>query len=354
MLLSNILLNWYDKSKRILPFRGEKDPYKIWISEIMLQQTKVESMIPYYNKWISKYPTVNSVASSNEEDLLKEWQGLGYYSRCRNLFKACKIIVEDYNYEVPNNWENLISLPGIGDYTASAILSIAYNKKYSVVDGNVKRVMSRLFCFKNFTTRNKKIIKSKLDFCIPSDRPGDFNQAIMELGAVVCTPSNPKCHTCPVNDFCKAYAIGRADAYPMQKRKIIKTIPNMALMIWDKNKFLIRKRSTGSFLNGMWEIPNFDFIYNESTEKYSKTIKKLIRELNFNIKNERYLGKVKQIYSHFCAEIHLFICESNQDSLKLKKNHNWINIEEISKYPFSNSSHKLFSLYGKEKLKVEN
>ena len=345
MILSNVLLKWYDKSKRILPFRGEKDPYKIWISEIMLQQTKVESMLPYYNKWINKYPTVNSVASSNEQDLLKEWQGLGYYSRCRNFFKACKIVVEDYNYEIPSDWENLISLPGIGDYTASAVLSIAYNKKYAVVDGNVKRVMSRMYCFKNFTTRNKKIIKSKLDSFIPSNRPGDFNQAIMELGAIVCTPSNPKCSSCPVNVFCKAYAVGRTDAYPMKKRKVIPTIPNMALMIWYKDKFLIRKRSISSFLNGMWELPNLDFIYNESAQKYSKTIRKLIKELNINIKEEKYLGNIKQRYSHFRAEIHLFVCELSLESLKIKKNYNWINIEEISKYPFSNSNHKLFSLY---------
>ena len=203
--LEKYILGWFKHEKRDLPFRRTKNPYKIWLSETMLQQTKVATVVPYYKEWIKKYPTLSSVSNANLDNLLKLWEGLGYYSRCRNFHKAAKIICKKHNGKVPADWETLISLPGVGDYTASAVLSIAFRKKYVTIDGNVKRVMFRLLGLKNATRYNINRSKNILKKLIPVSSPGDFNQGMMELGALICSPKKPKCKICPLNHICRAF-----------------------------------------------------------------------------------------------------------------------------------------------------
>ena len=174
----------------------------------MLQQTRVETVVPYYNAWIKKFPNIESVSKAPEKDILKSWEGLGYYARCRNFHKAAKIVYKKYNSIIPSSWDLFRSLPGVGDYTAGAVLSIAYNKPYIALDGNVKRVMARMTARKKLSSNNIKLIISTLNKWIDQNRPGDFNEAMMELGACICTPRSPKCYDCPVNFFCSAYKNG--------------------------------------------------------------------------------------------------------------------------------------------------
>jgi len=213
------LLAWYDKTKRDLPWRNTKDPYSIWVSEIMLQQTQVKTVIPYYERWIKTLPTIDKLANAPEQKILKLWEGLGYYSRAKNLKKSAKIICKEMNGKLPNTVKNLQNLPGIGRYTAGAISSIAFGLKAPVLDGNVKRVLSRLFCInKNGTTSAyENCLWKKAENLLPVRRPGDFNQALMELGATVCIPGSPICQQCPLRTICKAFLKNKVNEFPPAK-----------------------------------------------------------------------------------------------------------------------------------------
>ena len=204
--ISKSLLHWYKKSKRSLPWRKTKAPYNIWLSETMLQQTQVKTVIPFYSRWIEQFPDFNSVATAHLDSLLKFWEGLGYYNRCKNFHKAVKIIVNNYNSSLPDNIEDFKALPGVGEYTAAAVYSIVLSHPIPVIDVNVNRVMSRLLQIKLHTPHNKKRVLSTLTNCIDKTRPGDFNQAMMDLGSTVCTQKNPKCDICPLNSSCGGFA----------------------------------------------------------------------------------------------------------------------------------------------------
>jgi len=197
-----------------LPFRKSKDPYKIWLSEIMLQQTQVKTVLPYYTEWIKKFPTIKSVALSNIDSLLKLWEGLGYYKRCINFHKASKIVTHNYYGKIPDKKKELLALPGVGEYTASAVLSIAFNKPFPVLDGNVKRVISRIIGIKKLSNFNLRKIHRTLEGLICRSKPGDFNQGLMEIGALICRPINPSCKECPLNQNCYAFAQGHPENFP--------------------------------------------------------------------------------------------------------------------------------------------
>ena len=216
---SQDVISWYNKNKRSLSFRKTKDPYKIWLSEVMLQQTKVKTALPYYDNWIKKFPTLKSVSLSNLDSLLKLWEGLGYYKRCNNFYKATKLVVSDFNCKVPKEKSQFMSLPGVGDYTASAVLSIAFNKPYPVLDGNVKRVMSRIIGIKTLTKHNLERINKFLNLVICEKNPGDFNQGLMEVGALICRPINPKCDDCPLIKHCYAFKKGNPEEFPAKSKR---------------------------------------------------------------------------------------------------------------------------------------
>ncbi|WP_339060191.1 A/G-specific adenine glycosylase [Tepidibacillus marianensis] len=222
-LFQKQLLQWYQEQKRDLPWRKVRDPYQIWVSEIMLQQTKVETAIPYFEKFIQQFPTLHDLAVAKEEEVLKAWEGLGYYSRARNLHQGVKEVNEKYGGEVPKLKEQILTVPGIGPYTAGAILSIAYGKTEPAVDGNVLRVFSRLFnSFEDvMKAKTKKSIEKEVAHLIPSDAASDFNQSIMELGATVCIPRSPKCSICPISYFCEARREGTQNLLPIKNKKIL-------------------------------------------------------------------------------------------------------------------------------------
>ena len=254
------LMEWYRENRRILPWREERNPYYIWISEIMLQQTRVEAVKPYFSRFIQALPTVEDLAVCPEEQLLKLWEGLGYYNRVRNIQKAAVIIAEEYGGKLPADYEALKSLPGIGSYTAGAVASIAYGIPVPAVDGNVLRVISRIT--ENYEDILKQSVKTRVEkellAMIPPDDPGTFNQALMELGAVICVPNGPaRCQQCPVKKMCLARAHGTVQELPVKKKaKARRVEKRTVLVIRDGEKVALRKRPDRGLLAGMYELPS--------------------------------------------------------------------------------------------------
>ena len=248
MKLTRALLTWYHQNRRSLPWRETRDPYRIWISEIMLQQTRVATVIERYTKFLRRFPGVKKLAAARESSVLAEWTGLGYYRRARNLHAAAKIIAQDKDKKFPQTAEALRALPGIGRYTAAAIASIAFNQPVAVVDGNVDRVLGRLLGKKPTPEGLWTAAQSLLD---PA-HPGDFNQAMMELGATVCLPRQPQCHICPIRKFCRTRGPGDSKPFRLhqQKKEITYSLTRRADSI-----FLIRRPKTETLMAGMWELP---------------------------------------------------------------------------------------------------
>jgi len=258
MVISNILQNWYELNKRSLPWRSTKEPYPIWVSEVILQQTRVIQGISYYKKFIAKYPDIQSLAKANEDDVLKLWQGLGYYSRARNMLTASKQITEYYNGCFPNTFNELLNIKGIGHYTAAAIASICFNQPHAVVDGNVIRVISRLFSIRlpMDSTPGIRKIKKITNEILDIKHPGNHNQAIMELGALICTPQNPSCKECPIKAFCKANHSNVVDKIPIKGKKLkIKKRFFHYLYINDSNYLFIKKRIKNDIWKNMYDLP---------------------------------------------------------------------------------------------------
>ncbi len=260
-LMRQKLLDWYDQNGRDMPWRArsfpETNPYHVWLSEIMLQQTTVTTVKPYFTKFTTIWPTIKNLACATEDQVLTQWAGLGYYSRARNLLKTAKIIVDEYNGIFPKDIQELKTLPGIGDYTASAIRSIAYNKVATVVDGNVERVISRMYQVKTPLPQAKSQIKEKASQLVSEKRPAAYSQAIMDLGAMICTPRNPKCDICPWRDDCSAFGDQTQELYPIKKRKKQRPKKNAyAFVFVDKQgRIFLRKRPDHGLFAGMMEIP---------------------------------------------------------------------------------------------------
>lgn len=262
------LLDWFSACQRILPWRENQDPYRIWVSEIMLQQTRVEAVIPYYHRFLQRLPNIQALADCPEEELLKLWEGLGYYNRVRNLQKAAKVMVEEYGGEFPRTWEQVRSLPGIGDYTAGAICSIAFDQPTPAVDGNVLRVLSRITDDHRDVTQNavKQDFTEQLRQVYPQGRCGDFTQSLMELGAIVCLPNGmPLCDKCPVREMCLGYERNTFLELPVKppkkaRRKEQRTI----LILYCQGKYALQKRPDKGLLAGLWEFPNLEGKYTKS------------------------------------------------------------------------------------------
>ncbi|MDD4564393.1 MAG: A/G-specific adenine glycosylase [Eubacteriales bacterium] len=257
---AELLLKWYDLNKRELPWRQDKDPYRIWISEIMLQQTRVEAVIEYYKRFIKELPDLKALAEISDERLLKLWEGLGYYSRARNLKKAAIEIVENYAGKLPASYKDLLTLSGIGPYTAGAIASIAFDIRRPAVDGNVLRVMSRVLGSDRDISKQATVndIYDCLSVAMPANRPGDFNQALMELGAVVCLPNGgPRCDNCPIARLCQAFIEGNPEKYPVKSPKKPRKIEEKTVFIIEYDgRYLLHKRPDIGLLAAMWEFPN--------------------------------------------------------------------------------------------------
>ncbi len=287
------LLEWYQQNARKLPWRDHPTPYQTWVSEIMLQQTRVEAVKGYYQHFLQEIPDIPALAAVPEDKLLKLWEGLGYYSRARNLQKAARVVTKQHGGCLPASYQSLLTLPGIGSYTAGAIASIAFGVPVAAVDGNVIRVIARLLAFDGDSTLQdiKTEIAEKLTKLIPADTPGMFNQAMMELGATVCLPNGmPKCGVCPIRQSCRGWELGIADHLPIKPKKKPRRIEEktILLLFW-QGKVAIRKRQTKGLLAGLWEFPWVDGLLSpkEAAEKYA-----------FAAKEARRLGEGKHIFTH--------------------------------------------------------
>ncbi len=303
------LLSWYEMNKRKLPWRENKDPYKVWISEIMLQQTKVDTVIPYFNQFIAKYPTTFALAEADEEDVLKSWEGLGYYSRARNLQEAVREVVEKYEGKVPDDKEHLSELKGVGPYTKGAILSIAFDKPEPAVDGNVMRVFSRVLLIHDdiALARTKKHFEELVRDVISKENPSSFNQGIMDLGATICTPKNPACLICPVQKHCRAFAAGAETELPVKKKaKKQNSIAYAALIIKSKEgKYVIEKRPDTGLLANFYQFPMVPL--NEVT--FETIPLWLYEEYGLKVKVDEYQGKVKHVFSHIIWQVDVYHAE---------------------------------------------
>ncbi len=290
------LLPWYDGNRRILPWREEASPYRVWVSEIMLQQTRVEAVKPYFERFMVELPDIEALAKVEEERLLKLWEGLGYYNRARNLQKAAQKILEEYEGRMPSDMEELLSLPGIGSYTAGAVASIAYGRPAPAVDGNVLRVLARLRMDGDDMTKQsvKKRIQQELEKAIPQDRPGDFNQAMMELGATVCLPNGaPRCDSCPLRAICLAHAAGRELDFPGKKKKKERLAEERTiLVIRDGKKAAIRRRPEKGLLAGMYELPSME------GRRSREEVLLFLKERGLRPIRIRELPEAKHIFTH--------------------------------------------------------
>lgn len=290
------LLHWFDYNARILPWRENPAPYYVWISEIMLQQTRVEAVKGYFDRFITDIPDINALARAEEEKLLKLWEGLGYYNRVRNLQKAAILLCDQYGGEMPASYEELLSLPGVGEYTAGAIASIAFGLPVPAVDGNVLRVMKRIAgSFDDITKATvRKALWEDINAIIPKERPGDFNQSLMELGAIVCLPNGkPLCEQCPVMHLCKAFHEGTILNLPVkpgrkERRKEERTI----LLMEYEDRVAIRKRQEKGLLSGLWELPGLE-------EKLTPAkLRDYLETQNIHIRELLPMGEAKHIFTH--------------------------------------------------------
>lgn len=288
------VLDWYDRHKRDLPWRHTRNPYKIWLSEIILQQTRVAQGLPYYKAFVARYSTVKKLAAAPQDEVLRLWQGLGYYSRARNLHACAKKVVKEYNGIFPSSYEELLKLPGIGSYTAAAIASFAYNESVAVVDGNVFRVLARVFGIEHdiASPAGKKFFFTKANELIHKDKPGIFNQAVMEFGALHCTPQNPACGSCPLVRMCVANRQQLQALLPVKLSRIkVRTRYFFYIVIRKGNQLYLRKRAAGDIWNGL-----YDFYLLE--ENKAATILQLSKKYNLKTSTDRVSKEYKHILSH--------------------------------------------------------
>lgn len=290
MNFSSTLINWYLQNKRDLPWRNTYDPYNIWLSEIILQQTRVVQGLPYYIRFIKNFPKVEDLASATEEEVLKLWQGLGYYSRARNLHETAKFIVNDYNGKFPDNYNDLLKLKGVGEYTAAAIASFSYNENVAVVDGNVFRVLARYFgIYEDISTlKTKKEFQKLANELLPNGNAAVFNQAMMEFGAIKCVPKNPDCSNCVFNSSCFALQKNQIDLLPVKNKKIKVTnrFLNYIIIIDTDNKIILEQRKEKGIWKNMYQFPLIETEKESNLNEIFQLVKRQFNFESFKIINE--------------------------------------------------------------------
>lgn len=334
----NNLVKWFEKNQRQMPWRETKNPYYIWLSEVMLQQTQVKTVIDYYHKFVNRFPTITDLSNAHEDEVLKYWEGLGYYSRARNFHNAIKDVAVNYNGEVPNDPKRFGELKGVGPYTQAAVMSIAFNLPLATVDGNVFRVWSRLNNdyrdTKLQTTR--KAFEKELETYVQEDS-GTFNQAMMELGALICTPKNPLCLFCPVQEHCEAFEQGTVEQLPVKTTKVKKKHikQNVYIVRNEKGDLLIEKR-TQKLLNNMWEFPMYEAESNENINTQLST------EIEFQAKP---VYSLKHQFTHLTWDIDVYISKScvNRQEITLANNMQWMPVDDKVNYNFPVSMSKIYN-----------
>ncbi|OCS91343.1 A/G-specific adenine glycosylase [Caryophanon latum] len=331
------LVTWFEQEKRDLPWRHTKDPYKIWVSEVMLQQTRVDTVIPYYTRFLEHFPTMDALANAEEELLLKQWEGLGYYSRARNLQAGVREVVEVYGGVVPNTREEISKLKGVGPYTAGAVLSIAYGVPEHAVDGNVMRVLSRVLNIHDDIAlpKTKKVFEAAVDMLIDRDNASSFNQGLMELGALICTPTSPKCLLCPVREYCTAFHEGEPEKLPVKTKKV-KTKPlyyDVYVMRDEAGNLKVEQRDASGLLASMWQFPMIE----RGDDVFTPTL--LEQQYDVTITTKENLTTLKHIFSHLVWHMDVFVV----DVAGVQQH--WVTFEEMKKYPMPVSMLKILKAY---------
>ncbi|OGW95747.1 MAG: A/G-specific adenine glycosylase [Omnitrophica WOR_2 bacterium GWC2_45_7] len=336
---SQSLISWYKKNARSLPWRKTKDPYKIWISEVMLQQTTVNAVIPYYERWVREFPSIADVSQAPLQKILKLWQGLGYYQRAKNIHKSAKIVCDGYAGQLPEEAESLRRLPGFGPYTTGAVLSIAFNKRYPIIDANVRRVIMRVLAIKGCadTTQDKRILEF-LHQTMPHRDIGIFNQGLMELGALICRNRQPLCLLCPVKQNCAAYRKGVQEIIPTPKKRNIQDIA-AAIGILERNgHYFIQKRPSHGLLADLWEFPGGKLGEGETALQAIR--REIKEELGCELEKAEHIMNLRHFYTSFRVHLYVFRC-------KLKsypsgdQTHQWVTLKELSNYPMPSGNAKL-------------
>lgn len=351
--LSSRLLNWYRLHKRTLPWRGHPDPYAVWVSEIMLQQTRVETVIPYFEKWMRSFPTVTVLAEASEQSVLNAWEGLGYYSRARNLHKAAQIIASQHHGELPRDLDELRKLPGIGRYTLGAIASIAFDMRVPALDGNIKRVYARVFDILEpvDSPGGEKMLWELAEKHLPKKEAGDYNQALMDLGASICIPKNPRCLICSLMKVCKARQNGTQNERPvkMPKKHVPHHVHVAGLMI-RRGRVLLARRPSKGLLGGMWEFPNgrvaphggvngdpLDALADALRTGYNLRLRTLGK-----LQKTDPLGIVHHGYSHFTVSVHVYACVL--DAMPKTENLKWVSLMDLNEYPMGRIDRQIANL----------
>jgi len=343
------LLRWYRANRRDLPWRRSRDPYAIWISETMLQQTRVDTVIPYYERFLERFPTVQVLADADEDSVFSAWAGLGYYSRARNLQRAARQITNDHDGELPRDAETLRSLPGIGRYTAGALASIAFDAPEAIVDGNVVRVLTRLHGIRDDTATKPVIDRlwEEAALLAQGESPGDLNQAIMELGAMVCTPRSPACLACPLVRSCDARRVGDAEDLPVKTKKTRQTrFEAVCAALERRGKWLVTKRPEKGLMAGIWELAGGDLLKDEAPEE---GIHRALREhTGLRVKRADRLGDVQHIFSHRRLRLHVFRCGTPSGRIRLAgpTAHRWVDRDGLAELALGKATHKAIELLG--------
>ena len=359
------LLTWYDANKRDLLWRRNKNPYHIWVSEIMLQQTRVDTVIPYYERFLDWFPTVESLANAPEERLLKVWEGLGYYSRVRNMQTAAQQIMNEFEGKFPSTYEGISSLKGIGPYTAGAISSIAFNLPQPAVDGNIMRVLARLFEVNHDigNPSNRKLFQAMMEVLIDPDRPGDFNQALMDLGSDIEAPVNPRPQESPVKDFSAAYQHGTMDRYPIKapKKKPIPIYLKALVVQNSQGKFLLEKNESEKLLAGFWHFPLIEVDdFSDQTQDldlFSQVAESILQlgpspqesfEQDYDLEvdwQDLRFDEVKHIFSHRKWHIQIIAGRVSESQEYADREVLWLSPEEFSNYPLAKPQQKIWQAY---------
>ncbi|MCS6909901.1 MAG: A/G-specific adenine glycosylase [Anaerolineales bacterium] len=337
------LLNWYQSQQRSLPWRSSSDPYQIWVSEVMLQQTRVETVLPYYARWLERFPTVDSLAAASQQEALAMWEGLGYYSRARNLHRAAQKVVKEFGGRIPSTVAELRMLPGIGAYTAAAIASIAFGVDVAVLDGNVKRVLARLFNYSGDvkSARGEKELSMLAQRLLPPGQAGDYNQALMELGATICTPRTPACPRCPVREWCQAQQLGLQHARPVTRKRAPAPRRVFAVgVIRKRGRVLLTQRADDGLLGGLWAFPSVSLIEAETgassgaPSNAALDLQRGLRQsLGVCISVQAPLQTLSHAYTHFRVTAYVFDCDwlagQPQGQLRVK----WLPVSWLVRYP---------------------
>jgi A/G-specific adenine glycosylase len=334
------LLQWYHHYQRELPWRETQDPYKIWISEVMLQQTTVQTVLPYYKKWIQIFPDIQTLSQSSLQKVLKAWEGLGYYQRAKNLHQASKIIMEKHQGQIPQTFSQLKSLPGFGPYTTAAVLSFAFKKPYPVLDGNIRRVLLRIQNLNEESNPSSdKILRPFLTTVFIPQKSSQFNQALMELGALICRPQNPSCLLCPIQKYCKAFQSGTQEIIPKPKKREFHKIKAVLGIINHSQRYLIQKRASTGLMSDLWEFPGGKIRDGETPQQALQ--REIKEEVGLEVKVGPFLTRVYHSYTQFRVTLDVFQCALKEKPKLNHQTHKWVTLQEFQNYPFPSGSVKV-------------